>query len=215
MDGHEGMGMRGSGTERETVVRQYLDGVEAIVRIAGSLPYDAWSRSACGSWDAADTVRHVLAVSRWYDEWLDRALTGATTAPFGESAIDRLNEENIRALRNLDGSDAVVEFQQTALAYVERAVEHWVLPYSYPFGRVTVGLHLGVAAAEWHLHAFDLAAAAGQVYEPSDAHALFLVAGTCVAETKPFMQKAFFKTLVPLGARFKPWQTMLRESGRR
>lgn len=36
---------------------------------------------------------------------------------------------------------------------MERALNHWDLPFACPYGLVTVGLHCAVAATEWHLHA--------------------------------------------------------------
>jgi uncharacterized protein (TIGR03083 family) len=201
--------------KHDTVLQLYREGVEAIRTTTTMLDSEGWSRPACGTWDAADTARHVLAVARWYDNWLDRAVAGTKTAPFPESEIDEQNSRNIAALRDLDGPTTIIQFDRSATAYLDRAIEHWDLTYAYPYGTVTVGLHLGVAATEWHLHAFDLAHAGGRAYEPRDSSALFTAAGLCVAAAKPRLQRAVLHQLIPLGARSKPWKRLLRESGRK
>ena len=196
------------------VARLYREGVEAIVTTAARFDDTTWTRPACGSWDAAATARHVLAVARWYDQWLDRALVGDVSLPFPASVIDDRNDDNVTALHGIDGPTAIATFERAAIAYLDRALDHWGVPYAYPFGVATDGLHLGVAATEWHLHAFDLAAAHGGSYEPRDASALFRAAGLGVAQTKPALQRAVLRLLVPAGARFRPWPTILGQSGR-
>ncbi len=198
--------------DRNVVATLYREGVSAIV--AAGIDAQRWTRPACGKWTAADTARHVLAVARWYDSWLDRALTGDVSRPFAESALDERNDRELRGLRHVDGPEAIEGFEKFATAYLTRAVAHWDTPFSYPFGTVTVGLHLGVAATEWHLHAFDLARSANRTYSPNDPEALFLAAGACVVGTKPALQRAILRRLLPLGARRHPWTTILRQSGR-
>jgi hypothetical protein len=201
--------------DRRKVTQLYSGGVEATVAITAAFDEGMWAAPACGIWNAAETARHLLGVACWYDQWLDRALSGAMSLPFPASEIDRHNNENLQATRGLDGPRAIEQFARTATDYLTRAVDHWDVPYSYPYGTVTVGLHLGVAAAEWHLHASDLARAGDRRHTPQDAPDLFRAAGLCVAATKPAMQAVILRRLLPLGARYRPWQTILRESGRR
>jgi hypothetical protein len=200
--------------DRNIVARLYSEGVEAISTVTARFDVATWTRLGCGSWDAEDTARHVFAVTRWYDQWLDRAMAGDVSLPFPESEIDDRNDNTVKALQHKDGPTAIAMFEQTAIAYLDRALQQWDVPYGYPFGVTTVGLHLGVAATEWHLHAFDFAAALGDRYEPRDASALFRAAGLGVAQTKPAFQRAALRLLVPAGARFRPWPTILRQSGR-
>lgn len=199
----------------DRVAQLYRDGVRAIVTITESFDQDAWSRPACGSWNASDTARHLLAVARWYDDWLNLALTGSTSAPFPALQIDEQNDRAVAALQHVDGPTAIACFQQGAVAYLGRALEQWDLAYAYPFGTVTAGLHLGVAATEWHLHAVDLATAIGKQHEPANPSELFRAAGQCVTATKPGVRGAALRMLIPLGARHQPWRTLRRQSGRR
>jgi hypothetical protein len=63
-----------------------------------------------------------------------------------------------------------------ARAYADRVLPVWDLPHHRYAGTVvTVGGMVGAAAAEWHLHAWDLAAALGKDYQP--ASPTILVAG--------------------------------------
>src|SRR5262249_10844820 len=153
----------------------YLDGVSALTDRACSGQAGPWERSACGSWSAAELIQHVAAVAGWYHEWLDRALAGRTDRPFAARDIHERNDEAMGRFATVSGPDAVAEFDGVARSYVDRAAAHWDVPYAYPFGVVTAGLHLGVAAAEWHLHAWDL----DRSHVPADPEGLFLAAGTC------------------------------------
>jgi hypothetical protein len=200
--------------DRDVVASLYRDGVTAIVATTGAFDDEAWLRPTCGKWNAADTARHVLGVARWYDDWLNRAIAGDTSRPFAESVIDARNDQALAARQHLSGSMAIVEFERAANDYLERAVALWELPYAYPFGVVTVGLHLGVAATEWHLHAYDFARTVNRTHSPDNPGALFLAAGACVAQSKPVLQRAMLRRLVPLAARRKPWTTIVQQSGR-
>ena len=87
-------------------------------------------------------------------------------------------------------------------------------PTGTRYGTVRVGLHCGVAATEWHLHAWDLSHALEHRHQPQDPQALFIAAGTCLAEARGGLGGAVLRLLVPLGARSNPWSTILRRSGR-
>ena len=113
------------------------------------------------TWTASDLARHVLAVARWYHDWLDRAERGDAAPPFGVSELAARNAAALEELAGLDGAEAVARFVTTAHAYRDRLPAHWDLPYGYPRGTVTAGLHAAMAACEWHLHAWDLAHAVG------------------------------------------------------
>jgi hypothetical protein len=80
---------------------------------------------------------------------------------------------------------------------------------------VTVGLHAGVAAAEWHLHTWDLAGAAGKSHRPSDPHTLFLATATCMLAAQGGLRARLGSKLVPGLAKRDPWGQLLRRSGRR
>lgn len=198
----------------DDVRRVYLDGVAAVEAITSEFDAMHWDALVCGSWTATETVRHLVAVANWYHEWLDRAIAGESAAPFAASEIDAQTASSLRSFAHLDGPTAVGEFSHRAQAYLDRVTAHWDVPYAYPFGDVTAGLHAGVAAAEWHLHAWDLSRAAGVRHEPGDPATLFVAAGRCVAAAEGGIKGAVLERIVPLAARRGPWSQMLRRSGR-
>ena len=195
------------------VSRTYVDGVDAIAAVAAGFTDEQWAAPACGAWSAVETVRHVAAVADWYHDWLDRAIVGDTSRPFAADDIDLMTERSLRALEHLDGSAAVERFTARSTDYLHRLNDHWDLPYSYPFGNVTVGLHAGVAAAEWHLHAWDLSAASTR-HQPAEPDVLLIAAGRCVAAAEGGLKGAVLSRLVPVAAKRSPWQQMLKRSGR-
>ena len=188
---------------------------EGVLAVADRSSLVEWDVAACGAWTAAEVVRHVASAARWYDQWLDRALTGNADPPFPSTELPRRNDEEIHARAAQDPDEAVVEFVDTAGRYADRLSRHWDTPYGYPFGTVTAGLHAAVAASEWHLHAWDLARAAGDDHRPSDPGALFRAAGRCVTTAQGGLAGAAQAGLVRLAAPVRPWEQMLRASGRR
>ncbi|MDJ0769016.1 MAG: maleylpyruvate isomerase N-terminal domain-containing protein [Ilumatobacter sp.] len=198
----------------DAVAAVYLDGVRAVERIAGGLADPQWDLPACGAWTATETARHLAAVAGWYHEWLDRALVGELSRPFPAESIDAYTAASLDVHRDLDGPGAVAAFATSATAYLDRARQHWDLPFSFPFGTVTVGLHAGVAATEWHLHAWDLSQLTGRRHEPTDADRLLVAAAQCVAAADGGVKAALVRRFAPLAARRAPWLTLLRRSGR-
>jgi hypothetical protein len=196
------------------VVRLFDEGVDSLAALGSSLSPEDWERPACGSWSAYELARHVAAVADWYHHWLDRAEAGDAAPPF---RVEELAVENERAqamLTGLDARAAVERFVARARAYRERLHQDWDLPFGYPRGTVTAGLHAGVAACEWHLHAWDLSGVVGGTHRPSDPAALYTAAGVCLAAAQGGVKGRLAAALVPLGARLRPWEALLRRSGR-
>jgi hypothetical protein len=200
--------------DRAAQQQTFLDGVVAIGTVASRFDGSDWQTAACGRWSALETARHVAAVAEWYHEWLDRAIDGVTTRPFHADEIDVMTNRSLEMFAGSDGPSTVAHFTARSAEYLDRVAERWDLPFAYPFGEVTAGLHLGVAAAEWHLHAWDLSSVSGPRHVPADPGALFMAAGRCVATAEGGAKGAVLRRLVPLGARHDPWQQMLRRSGR-
>ena len=196
------------------VQEQYRQGVAGFVGVADSLDDDGWARLACGKWTATELARHVLAVAQWYDLWLDRALAGETARPFLSEDIDEHNDAELARLTDVSGPDAVSQFEEASLRYLERTTEHWDHVYPYPYGVVTTGLHCGLAASEWHIHAWDLATAAGSAYVPANSAGLFRAASAAESARRGGTQGLMVKLLAPVGARLRPWEEMLKWSGR-
>jgi len=202
------------GVSPATVLRLYDEGVDAFADAAGALGPEDWGRPACGAWAASDLARHVLAVARWYKDWLERAERGDAAPPFGVSELAARNAAALGELSGLDGCEAVGRFVTVARRYRARLPERWDLPYGYPRGTVTAGLHAGTAACEWHLHTWDLAHASGRGHRPSDPAALYAAAGSCLAAAEGGVRGRVAAALIPLGARLRPWEALLRRSGR-
>ncbi len=114
----------------------------------------------------------------------------------------------------MPGPDAVARFVASARAYRMRVAPAWDLPYGYPRGTVTAGLHAGMAACEWHLHTWDLARSRGMGHRPSDPATLFAAAGACLARARGGVGGRAASALVPVGSRLGPWRALLRRSGR-
>ena len=201
-------------TDREVTLQLFMEGADAFVELSNSLNDEGWNRSACGTWSAALLARHVLAAVDWFHVWLDRAELGDSSIPFAVTDLGERNETELRERADLSGMAAARKFGVRAGEYVERVPEHWDLPYGYPFGEVTAGLHMGVAAAEWHLHAWDLARSMGQHHQPSNPRGLFRAAGHCVAKAEGGLRGRLLEGLLPIGARYRPWETVLKQSGR-
>ncbi len=192
----------------------FASGVEAVLEYGASLDSSGWEAQACGSWTATETVRHVLAVSRWYHAWLDRALGGDLTPPFDAASMDQRNEAELTGLAGLGGGAALAEFAESAMSYLDRLSDNWDVPYAYPYGVVTAGLHAGLAATEWHLHAWDLSTVGGQIHSPVDPKGLFLAAGGGVAAAEGGVKGEALSWIVPIMANRSPWRTLLERSGR-
>src|SRR5262249_34356043 len=77
------------------------------------------------------------------------------------------------ALPDTTGPEHIAAFAAAARAYGDRALGVWDLPH-HRFGDtvVTVGGMVGAACAEWHLHAWDLAASLGKDYQPASPELL-------------------------------------------
>lgn len=198
----------------DLVGRLYRDGIASVERITSDLSERGWQVPTCGRWNGTETARHLLAVARWYHDWLDRAIGGETSPPFPPAEMDRRNDEALAAIGDVSGVEAIAAFVESATVYLDRAADHWDRPFGFPYGTVTAGLHCGMAAAEWHLHAWDLSLTSEHRHRPQDPDALFTAAGMCLAEARGGLAGAVLRHLVPLGSRRSPWRTMLKRSGR-
>ena len=203
-----------SSPNQSDVEALYREGAAAIEAITSSFNTEDWLAPACGEWAAADTVRHLVGVTDWYHEWLDRALNGDATPPFHEHEFDERNAATVAALQGLDGPTATARFGERAATYLDRASEAWDVSYGFPAGTITVGLHVGIAATEWHLHAWDLTAGRAERHHPTSPTDLFKAAGAAMAETKGGLHGRLLGLAVPLASKRSPWQTIIKQSGR-
>jgi uncharacterized protein (TIGR03083 family) len=199
---------------RAAVLAQYREGVAAIdAGVAGWDDAD-WARPACGVWTGTDLAGHLVTVIGWYHDWLDRGLDGRCEPAFPIEELDARTVAAVAALPGGTGPDRIATFVASAAAYSTRLVEHWDAPFAYPRGRVTAGLHAGLAAVEWHVHAWDLCRAAGGDHEPSDAAGLFLAAARCRLAVVGGLKARVGVRAAIAASRREPWVQLLRRMGR-
>ena len=170
---------------------------------------------ACGGWTAADLARHVLAVAGWYHEWLDRAEHGDADPPFGAADLAVRNAEALAPLSGLEGPTALAQFVERARTYRDRLPARWDLPFGYPRGTVTAGLHAGggglrVAPARLG----PCRVRGGEGTDPVTPSRSTPPAGECLAVAEGGVKGRVAALLVPLGTRLRPWEAVLRRSGR-
>jgi hypothetical protein len=134
--------------------------------------------------------------------------------PFDPSEFAWRNDADIHARSGATTEETLAEFGERAAAYARRAAEHWDLPYGYPGGTVTVGLHAGAATTEWHVHTWDLARAAGEDHRPRDPAVVFAAVGACVSAARGGVAGRVQGGIVRVARRIRPWEQILRASGR-
>lgn len=202
--------------EPEQVVAQFDEGVAAIADQAGQREGRAWHKTVVGEWSAHELARHLVAVTDWYHEWLDSALAGDGTQPFPAKQLDGRNELAILDLRDLEGPEAIEHFVRRAGEYTDRlrsaaASGEWSTPYGFANGTTTVGGHAGIAAAEWHLHAWDFS---GGTWSPSNPQELYLAVGHGMTATQSRWKQAVTRRVVKRIAAGEPWLDLIKRSGR-
>ena len=196
------------------VLALYRDGVDAVARAVAGWTPEQWARPACGVWDGTQLAGHLVTVIGWYHGWLDRALAGDASPAFPIAELDRRTVEALAALAPGAGPDRMASFVAEAQRYEARLAEHWDVPFGYPRGTVTAGLHAGVAAVEWHVHAWDLVRTSGAAYVPPDAAALFVAAARCQLAVDGGVREAVGRRVAGLVARRRPWTDLLHRMGR-
>jgi Mycothiol maleylpyruvate isomerase N-terminal domain len=196
--------------DQSLVLALYDEGVEAIATTAHERT-GRWDDRVCGEWSAKDLAGHLLCVIGWYHDWLDAAGRGSSEPPFPAADLAARNAQALRELQDGTGPERVERFVVEARRYAARLPDDWDLAYGYPYGTVTAGLHAGVAAGEWHLHAWDLS---GGNHQPSNSGALFVAVGSAMTAASGGIAGTVGRVIVPLASRRKPWNQLLRRSGR-
>jgi hypothetical protein len=160
----------------------YHSGVTVICELAAQFTGESWGvPTTCPEWRAADLAGHLRCVADDYHEYLDDAPASRLArlmarSPSPESLARKLARQNsaeLAALPDATGPEHIAAFAASARAYAGRALGVWDLPH-HRFGDtvVTVGGMVGAAAAEWHLHAWDLAVSLGKDYQPASPELL-------------------------------------------
>ena len=160
----------------------YHSGVTVICELAARFTDEAWAApTTCPEWRAADLAGHLRCVADDYHEYLDDAPVSRMArlmarGPSPESLARKLARQNaaeLAALPDAKGPEHIAAFAAAARGYADRALGVWDLPHHRFYGTVvTVGGMVGAACAEWHLHAWDLAASLGKDYQPASPELL-------------------------------------------
>jgi hypothetical protein len=163
---------------RARILAAYRDGVTVICELAAQFDDARWlAATPCSEWRAVDLAGHLRCVADDYHEYLDDAPASrlarlmATGAPADSLArkLARQNSAELAALPDATGPEHIAAFAESARSYGRRLPLSWDLPHHrYRGTDVTVGAMAGVACAEWHLHAWDLARSLGKDYRPAD-----------------------------------------------
>jgi hypothetical protein len=198
------------------VMRCYDDGVDAVEAMAKRIDAaEAWDKATpCPAWTAVELLGHLQVVAGWYHAWLDLAEAGVAEPPFAAGHLPVENAAAVDALPPTSGPDRLTAFTTLARTYAKRLPERWSLPYGYPRGTVTAGFHAGVAAIEWHVHAWDLGQVVGHQYRPADPEALAAIG----AESELRWRAPLLKPIVPIVRRVAAsgdaWRRLLKGAGR-
>jgi uncharacterized protein (TIGR03083 family) len=199
----------------------YEAGVGAICRLAARFDPTSWgAQTPCPEWRAFELAAHLRCIADDLHEYLDEApmsryarlmATGARPDSLARK-LARQNAAELAALPDVSAEDHIAAFAASARRYAARLGAVWDLPHhQYRDTVVTVGGMAGAACAEWHLHAFDLAAALGLQYRPANPHAVL----TGWLAGMPHMALPAQGRLAAWhGRHADPWQAVLAASGR-
>lgn len=183
----------------ERVLACYAGGVEAVATIAEEIA-DWGAPTPCEAWRAADLAAHLRTTAERFALVLAHARAGAPVPVVRGAELARLNDEMIDAAPRAAPRAHVAAFVEAARRYAEVLGEAWeVRPFMAGWD-CSAGEHAGVAAGEWHVHAWDLARAAGRGHTPADPGAIAEAYRTTL-------------TWLPL-APGDPWRSVLRAQGR-
>lgn len=191
-----------AGPDAEAVVRALTTGVAAV-----GLPDDDEAPTPCSDWSARDIVRHLEAVAGAYVLWVAGAIGGRMTPLLVGGDLAAWNAALLERLPDRSTWNHHRRFRELASDHRRLVTAHPESPMKFtPHGTVwTVLEHAGVAAIEWHVHAWDLAQAAGHEHSPDPVDAATLARAWSAVLT-PASERA-----LPDG---DPWPAVLKASGR-
>jgi uncharacterized protein (TIGR03083 family) len=202
--------------DRQAVLAVHRDGIEALAGFGSTAPESLWSTQVCGMWTGAELAGHVLMVSHWYHQWLDRAEAGESDPPFPAKQLATQNQAALNALEGSPGPERLAGFRRSATDYAARLETTWDLPYGFPFGTVTAGQHAALGAMEWHAHAWDLARATGADHRPVDPDTLAAAVLEAWSARHGAIRRTLRRGVIPLArnAVRDPWTFLLKNTGR-
>src|SRR3984957_5865707 len=201
---------------RAGILAPYRDGVTVICELAAQFTDATWlAATPCAEWRAVDLAGHLRGMADDYHEYLDeppasrlsRLMAAGGSADSLARKIGRQNAAELAALPDVAGPEHIVAFAASARSYGRRLPQAWDLPHHrYRGTGVTVGAMAGVACAEWHLHAWDLARSLGKDYRPAQPELVL----TGWRDGSPQL----WPVLAPGREGEDPWHFLLGASGR-
>lgn len=162
--------------DRCRVLESYQDGVRAIRALADRAG-DWEAPTPCTDWRLIDLAGHLRCVAENFLEYLQDAPDSRLATLFardGAAAVlirqqARQNAAELAVLPPEPGPDRIMAFSVSAGAYADLMPDLWDRTHLiYRGTKYTVGDHAGAACVEWHLHAWDMARAIGEDYQPRD-----------------------------------------------
>jgi Mycothiol maleylpyruvate isomerase N-terminal domain len=194
---------------RDQVLAALDDGVRGVEEAAAAAS-DWRAATPCPGWAAVDLAGHLLAVATYYHRLLDAAERGEplTDRPTGV-ALGNMNARDLAALGSPTPAGAVgpariAEYARSARGYHSRLQSaEWDRPIAtwQGLGTLTVGEHAGVAAGEWHLHAWDLARSAGRHHRPHDPRTVLAARAQLLHRVPPDLDGDPWNNLIVLSGR--------------
>lgn len=191
-----------------------LDGVARIARGTKSLTEEQWEEQICGRWTARELAHHLLAQSRTHHHWLDKAISGDASVPYGETEVDRENDAAIELLSDMSGPETIQEFLRTAGRYANRVADHWDEKIGFVGGSATAGQHCALIALEYHLHAWDIVQRDDANYRPPRVRQLGAAVGAANAAQRRGLAKMGIRANSWLHQHLGAWDHLLAQSGR-
>lgn len=161
---------------RDVTMAAIEAGIDAVETVAtGS---DPGRPTACPAWTVHDLVRHLEAIAGAYVLWVGAAIGGRVGTMRTPDALRAYNDRMLRRLPELSTDEHLRRFRALADDHLRLVGTGWEQPMMRTPGDAVlrVGDHGGVAALEWHLHAWDLGGASGGGHRPSDRVAELLCA---------------------------------------
>lgn len=164
--------------------------------------------TACSAWTVHDLVRHLEAIAGAYVLWVGAAIGGRVGTMRTPDALRAYNDLMLQRLPQLPTEQHLERFRALADDHRRLVGAGWGQPMMRTPGDTVlrVGDHGGLAALEWHLHAWDLGGATSGAHRPS----VPVVEVLCTT---------WDDTLVDLtdtmrDASEEPWQSLLAATGR-
>lgn len=195
-----------SGPDRDAVcsaVQAGIDGVMALVDRA-----DADAPTPCDAWRLLDLVRHLEGIAGAYLLWVGSAVGGRVAHMRVGEELAAYNEQVLSRLPVLTVGEHAHRYHLLATDHLRLAMATWDRPVLETPDDVllSVGTHAGIAALEWHVHAWDLATATGREHRPTPA-------GLAVA-TRAWDDVLAVVNGIDRDGAADPWHGLLRATGR-